>query len=327
LNRPQALNALTHEMVTEIAAQLDEWAIDDAVATVAISGAGERGLCAGGDVTQIYRSARMGGADVARFWADEYALNLAISRYPKPYVAIMNGIVLGGGVGISAHGSVRVVTEGTKVGMPEVTIGFVPDVGSTYLLSRAPGELGTHLALTGGTATGSDAIALGLADHYVPVDAIPGFVSDLELMTAALAVARHAVTPPPSELLAQRDWIDKAYAGDHVRTIFERLKNSDIPEAREAATVIRTKSPTSVCVTLEALRRARELGTLEQVLDQEYRVGMHVLEGTEIIEGIRAQVIDKDRKPRWSPPTIEQVTRQTIVGFFAELESGRDRVG
>ncbi len=327
LNRPRALNALTHDMVRAIAAQLAAWSVDDAVSTVAISGAGDRGLCAGGDVIQIYDSARKDGSDVAVFWADEYALNLAISRYPKPYVALMNGIVLGGGVGVSAHGSVRVVTETTKFGMPEVTIGFVPDVGSTYLLSRAPGELGTHLALTGSSAAGADAIAIGFADHYVSTSSLSALLADLEGMPAVEAVARHAVPPPPSELVAQRPWVDECYAGDDVLTIVDRLKRSDVAEARAAASVILTKSPTSVCVALESLRRARELPTLVQALEQEYRVGMHVLEGTEIVEGIRAQVIDKDRTPRWSPPTIEQVTPQVVAGYFAGPKAGRGRVG
>ncbi len=316
LNRPEALNAITHEMVTAIAAQLAEWAQDDAVATVAISGAGERGLCTGGDVTKIYESARWDGTAAQRFWTDEYALNLAIARYPKPYVALMDGLVLGGGVGVSAHGSVRVVTETTMFGMPEVTIGFVPDVGGTYLLSRAPGELGTHLALTGSTGSGADAIALGFADHYVPSAALPALLVDLESLPAAKAVARHAAPAPASPLLAERSWIDGAYAGDDVLTILDRLKNSGVDAARDAASLIRTKSPTSVCVTLEALRRARELGTLEEVLEQEFRVGVRVLKGTEIIEGIRAQVIDKDRKPRWSPPTFEQVSRRTVAEYF-----------
>ncbi|HOB57822.1 MAG TPA: 3-hydroxyisobutyryl-CoA hydrolase, partial [Rhodoglobus sp.] len=196
LNRPQAINALTHEMVVQIAAALAAWATDDSVETVAISGAGERGLCAGGDVTAMYRSAVAEGADAgveaAAFWADEYALNSAIAHYPKPYVALMTGVVLGGGVGVSAHGSHRVVTETTKLGMPEVTIGFVPDVGGTRLLARAPGELGTHLALTGGTMTGADAIALGFADWYVPSVALPALLDDLERMPAADAIARHA---------------------------------------------------------------------------------------------------------------------------------------
>ena len=323
LNRPQAINALTHEMVVEIAAALDAWATDDSVETVAISGAGERGLCAGGDVTAMYRSAVAEGADAgveaAAFWADEYALNSTIAHYPKPYVALMTGVVLGGGVGVSAHGSHRVVTETTKLGMPEVTIGFVPDVGGTRLLARAPGELGMHLALTGGTMTGADAIALGFADWYVPSVALPTLLDDLERMPAADAIARHASAVPASDLLTQRAWVDEAYAGDESVVIVERLESSPVAEARAAASVIRSKSPTSVAVALEALRRAAGLATLEQVLDQEYRVGLRMLAGADMREGIRAQVIDKDRTPHWRPPTLEQVDHADVLHYFEPL--------
>jgi len=322
LSRPQAINALTHEMVVEIAAALAAWATDDSVETVAISGAGERGLCAGGDVTAMYRSAVAEGAaagvDAAAFWADEYALNSTIARYPKPYVALMTGVVLGGGVGVSAHGSHRVVTETTKLGMPEVTIGFVPDVGGTWLLALAPGELGTHLALTGGTMTGADAIALGFADSYVPSVALPALLDDLERMPAADAIARHAAAVPASDLLTQRAWVDDAYAGDDPVMIVERLESSPVAEARAAASVIRSKSPTSVAVALEALRRSAGL-TLEQVLDQEYRVGLRMLAGADMREGIRAQVIDKDRTPHWRPPTLEQVDHADVLHYFEPL--------
>jgi len=316
LNRPQALNALTHDMVVSIAAALADWAVDDDVAHVAISGAGDRGLCAGGDVAAMYRSAAGDGSAAAAFWADEYQLNAAIARYPKPYVAIMDGLVLGGGVGVSAHGSARVVTERTKLGMPEVTIGFVPDVGGTWLLSHAPGELGTHLALTGSTITGADAIALGLADSYVMSDRLPALMTDLEGMPAADAIARHESAAPESGLLAQRGWIDEHYAGDDAVAIIERMETSQVGEARAAASLIRSKSPTSVHLALESLRRARRLGSLEEALDQEYRVGLRVLEGTEIVEGIRAQVIDKDRQPHWNPATLEEVSPSDIDKYF-----------
>ncbi len=167
LNRPKALNALTHSMVGTIAAALDRWERDPEVAAVVLTGAGERGLCAGGDIRSIHEDARAGGQASAAFWRDEYRLNARIARYPKPYVAIMDGIVMGGGVGVAAHGSVRIVTEGSKVAMPETGIGFVPDVGGTYLLALAPGELGTHLALTGAVMGPGDALLCGFADHFV----------------------------------------------------------------------------------------------------------------------------------------------------------------
>jgi enoyl-CoA hydratase len=321
LNRPRAINALNQGMVDLIAPTLAAWADDETVQTVLLSGAGDRGLCAGGDIVAIYTSVREGRDDARRFWADEYALDAAISRYPKPYVALMDGLVLGGGIGLSAHGGIRVVTERTRVGMPEVSIGFFPDIGGTYLLARAPGQLGTHLALTGGNATGADAIVLGLADHFVPSDRLPALVEALETRAAEEVIAEFAVEPPPSELLAQRAWIDVMYAGDDALAIVERLETSSEPAAHEAAATIRTKSPTSVAVTLAALRRAAELTSVEAALDQDYRIAAHFTRGTEVVEGIRAQVIDKDRQPKWSPATLEEITPEMIGAYFAPIEN------
>ena len=322
LNRPRTINALNHSMVRTLAATLADWESDDEVRTVLLSGAGERGLCAGGDIVAIYTAVRDGRDEAVRFWADEYALDAEIARYPKPYVALMDGLVLGGGVGLSAHGGIRVVTERTRVGMPEVSIGFFPDVGGTYLLARAPGELGTHLGLTGGTASGADAIALGFADHFVPSERLPDLASALETRDAAEVIADFAVAPPTSELLSQRRWIDELYAGGDAEAIVERLAASPEPAAQEAATIIRGKSPTSVTVTLAALRRAAALDSLEAALDQDFRVATRISRGTEVLEGIRAQVIDKDRNPRWSPATLAEVTAATVEEYFAPLAGG-----
>ena len=319
LNRPKVINALTHAMVLTIATTLDEWENDDSVSTVLITGAGERGLCAGGDIVAIYTDARAGGDNSAKFWADEYALNAHIARYSKPYVAFMDGVVLGGGVGISAHGSVRIVTERTRVGMPETGIGFVPDVGGTFLLSRAPGELGTHLGLTAGAVAGSDAIALGFAEYFVPSAALTNLAVALETRSAADAVFAFASAPPPSALLDQRHWIDACYASDDATEIVARLVASPVEAAQDAASAILAKSPTAVSVTLESLRRARALGTLEDVLNQEFRVSVRFAQGTELVEGVRAQVIDKDRTPHWSPSTLDKVTRPDIEAYFASL--------
>lgn len=179
LNRPKALNALSHAMVRRIDEALTGWEHDPAVHTVVIAGAGERGLCAGGDIRSIYEDARTGGTASTDFWRDEYRLNARIARYPKPYVALMDGIVMGGGVGISAHGTVRIVTERSRVAMPETGIGFVPDVGGTYLLALAPGELGTHLALTGAPVGAADAMLCGLADHFVLAGRLAALTADL----------------------------------------------------------------------------------------------------------------------------------------------------
>ncbi|MER8029838.1 enoyl-CoA hydratase/isomerase family protein [Streptomyces bauhiniae] len=320
LNRPKALNALNHEMVGLIDEALTEWERDPAVETVVITGAGERGLCAGGDIRAVHDDARDGdGTASAEFWRDEYRLNARIARYPKPYVAVMDGIVMGGGVGISAHGSVRVVTERSRIAMPETGIGFVPDVGGTHLLALAPGELGTHLALTGAQIGAGDALRCGLADHYLHSTALPAFVDDLAGMPVRDALARHVQPPPEGELSAHCDWTDSCYASDTVEEILQRLLAHPAPEAKEAARTLHTKSPTALKVALSALRRARRLGSLEAVLDQEYRVSCAALSAPDLVEGVRAQIIDKDRAPRWSPATLAEVTDADVERFFAPL--------
>ncbi|MEV7634092.1 enoyl-CoA hydratase/isomerase family protein [Pseudarthrobacter enclensis] len=323
LNRPKAVNALTAGMVEALLRQLTEWAGDDRIRTVLVQGAGGRGLCAGGDIVAIYRDMVEGGHATAAFWQAEYRLNYLISRYPKPYVALMDGLVLGGGVGISAHGSVRVVTERTRTGMPETTIGFAPDVGGTLLLAGAPGESGTHAALTGAHLDGADAIHLGLADHYVPSGRLDGLVAALGDGTPEDAVGRVAMDPPPSSLATQRPWIDSCYSPAQAEEIVSRLrawKGPGSADAAQAADTIEAKSPTSVKVTLASLRRVRGM-RLDQALAQEYRVGLRFLESPDFREGIRAQVIDKDRSPRWQPPTLPAVTPGQVEAFFAPLGS------
>ncbi|WP_405496638.1 enoyl-CoA hydratase/isomerase family protein [Streptomyces sp. NBC_00096] len=319
LNRPEALNALTHPMALHIDRALAAWEKDPAVETVVIGGAGERGLCAGGDIRAIHSDASTGGAASAEFWRDEYRLNARIARYPKPYVALMDGIVMGGGVGISAHGSVRIVTERSRVAMPETGIGFVPDVGGTYLLSLAPGELGTHLALTGAPVGAADALLCGLADHFVPSSALPSLARDLATESVHAVLERYVAQPPPGQLATARPWIDHCYAADTAEEIVARLRAADAPAAKEAAGTLLAKSPTAVKVTLSALRRARGLGPLERVLEQEYRVSLTALSCPDLVEGIRAQVIDKDRDPRWSPATLDAVGPADVERFFAPL--------
>ncbi|HET9347906.1 MAG TPA: enoyl-CoA hydratase/isomerase family protein [Arthrobacter sp.] len=317
LNRPQAVNALTAGMASAMLEQLTLWADDDAVAAVLVRGAGDRGLCAGGDIVAIYRDMLDGGDATADFWAEEYRMNALIAGYPKPYVAFMDGLVLGGGVGISAHGSVRIVTERTRMGMPETTIGFVPDVGGTLLLSRSPGESGTHAALTGAHLSGADALFLGLADHFVPSARLAELAEALEGEAAEDAVARFAEEGPASVLAAQQEWIDACYSSDDAGEIVRRLRAVG-GEAADAADTIEAKSPTAVKVALESLRRVRGLG-LEEALAQEYRVGLRFLAGPDFREGIRAQVVDKDRNPHWQPATLAEVSRGDVESYFAPL--------
>ncbi len=332
LNRPEALNALNHTMVLTIAALLDEWETDPGVERVLLAGSGERAFCAGGDVVSIYRDAqaiREGGAggvasadpasadsDSLRFWRDEYTLNARIARYPKPIIALMDGIVLGGGVGLASHASHRVVTDTSSVGLPEVTIGFVPDVGSTWLLSRAPGKLGTHLALTAAPVGGADAILVGLADSFVPREHLVRLRSDLASRGADEAIGAVSVTPEPAPFLADREWIDSCYAHDEVSDIIVALRSAGHDAVADR---IESKSPTALVLALASLRRARHLPDLEAALEQELRVSARCLTMPDFAEGVRAQVIDKDRTPRWSPARLADVDSTSIAEFFEPL--------
>src|SRR5690606_30240777 len=250
LNRPRAINALTHTMVTMIDDALSMWESDDAVTTIAITGAGERGLCAGGDIASLYEAAKAGDtAAAADFGFDEYHLNARIGRYPKPIVAIQDGIVLGGGIGISAHASHRVVTERSKLGLPEVGIGFVPDVGATWLLSRAPGQLGTFVALTAGTIGAADAIAIGLSDTFVASDSIPKLLGALETMDASEAIMLLASDAGAAPLLEARTWIDDAFAAPTIDEIISRLRTAGEADAEKAADAMSAKSPLGLALT------------------------------------------------------------------------------
>lgn len=319
LNRPRAINALTQRMVQLIRPALARWATDDSIATVAIVGAGERGLCAGGDIVSLYNDAVSGdGAASAEFWFDEYHLNSEIARFPKPIVAVQDGIVLGGGIGISGHASHRVVTERGRLGLPEVGIGFVPDVGATWLLSRAPGEVGTFLALTAASVGAADAIEVGLSDAYIRSENIASLLNALATTEAGEAVMLLAEEPGESPLRAARSWIDSAFAADSVTDVITRLRVSGIAEAGQAAESMIAKSPTALAVTRESLRRAAQLSSLEEALDQEYRVSLRMLKAHDFTEGVRAQVIDKDRNPRWEP--AGDVDAADVTAFFDPLD-------
>ncbi|MFE6871732.1 enoyl-CoA hydratase/isomerase family protein [Kitasatospora sp. NPDC057692] len=322
LDRPRALNSLTHGMVLDVRAALEAWAGDDAVRVVVLTGAGERGLCAGGDIRAFHDDAKAGGAGTRAFFRDEYRLNALIARYPKPYVAVMDGITMGGGVGVSAHGSVRIVTERSVVAMPETRIGLVPDVGGTWLLSRAPGELGTHLALTAASMTAGDALLCGFADHFVPSAALPDLLGELADAPVEQVLARHTAPAPAAPLAGQRAWIDACYAAGSVEEIAARLTAGGVPEAKQAAEELAERSPTMLKVTLAALRRARAHGSLEESLTQEYRVSCAALAHHDLVEGIRAQVVDKDRNPRWSPATLSGVDERAVSAFFEPPADG-----
>lgn len=317
LNRPRAINALTQGMVASMQAQLELWAGDDAVTAVALEGAGERGLCAGGDVRALRAAILSGEGDPVAFWHDEYVLDAAIARFPKPFVALMDGIVMGGGLGLSAWGSLRVVTERSRVAMPETAIGFFPDVGMLYLLARAPGELGTHLAMTGVTVGGPDAVHVGLADVVLDSPRLPALVHELADGRLPEPWELRDDRVPPPALASEREWIDECYAGDDAAVILERLREDPAPAAREAAEVIASRSPLSVAVTLEALRRAARLDTPEDVFAQDLALGRAFLGGSDFVEGVRAVLVDRDHDPRWTHASLADVPRDAVLRMFA----------
>ena len=311
LNRPKALNALTLPMVEAIDTQLKKWASDDTVAFVSIEGAGDRGLCAGGDVVAV-RQEVLAGKDGQRFFEAEYAMNSTIASYPKPTVAFQDGFVLGGGVGVSAHCSVRLATERTKMAMPETIIGFFPDVGAMHLLAAAPGEIGTHLALTGQMISGADAVFAGLSDAVIDSASWPDVVASL----AAGEQVSYDASDVRSELAAQQNWIDECYAGDDAAVILERLRNSPVEQAREAAALIEQRSAWSVSVTLAALRRAATMESVDEVLAQDLRLARAVSHHPDFAEGVRAQLVDKDRAPRWTYEGLAAVPHAEVEAAF-----------
>jgi len=319
LNRPRSINALSHEMVHLMQAALVTWAEDPAVRTVVIDGAGERGLCAGGDIVAIYEDARAGGTASIDYWADEYRLDATIAGYAKPVVAFMDGIVMGGGVGISTHASHRIVEEGSTIAMPEVGIGFVPDVGGLFLLARAPGQLGLHAALTGARLTAADAILLGLADSLVPRERRAELLAALANGDVDEAIARVAVPPPPSPLAAERPWVDVAYDREMVEDVLVALETYREEGPQRAHAVLSRSSPTSLKVAFRSFREASHDPDLITALTRDLRIAARCLAGHDFPEGIRVQVIDKDRDPRWRPATLAEVTADDVDAYFAPL--------
>jgi enoyl-CoA hydratase len=338
LNRPKALNALTLPMIEAMSPALDRWAADPAVRAVAIVGAGDRAFCAGGDVRAAWeagmarRAGRGDGSLTAAFFGEEYRLNRKIARFPKPYVAILDGIVMGGGVGLSVHGSHRVVTPRTLFAMPETGIGLFPDVGATHVLSRMPGLSGTHLALTGARIGMADCLHLGAATHAVAdasglvdalaaaVDGAVGGAGDARAAVDAVLAAA-ATDPGPAPLAAHRATVDACFAGGRVEAIVAALDAAADPWATAQRDALAHLSPTSLKVTLAAIRRAATLD-LDGCLVMEYRLSQACMARHDFYEGIRALLVDKDRSPKWSPATLDGVDDAMVEAHFAAPAGG-----
>lgn len=313
LNRPEVINALDEVMIQILTKTLDAWRVDTDVQIVLIEGAGERGMCAGGDVRALHAQIVAGQAGrTAEFFRAEYALNALIAEYPKPVVTFADGITMGGGIGLAGHAAVRIVTERSKLAMPETRIGFTPDVGGTWLLSRAPGRFGEYFGLTGAVMNAADAVFLGFADHFVPSDRLDALREVLacraESTELSEIVSRFDETPERTQLPVLREWIDDAFSAPTVSEIVERLKAQGVADAVATAELLQGLAPTGLTVTLDAVREAREAPGLRAALEGEYRrVLWFVNEHPDLVEGIRAQLVDKDRNPRWDPPTLAEL--------------------
>ncbi len=318
LDRPKALNALTHGMIGAIAAALRDWASDDGVRAVAIRGEGDRAFCAGGDIRAVREAVLAGSGDGARLLADEYRMNALIGDYPKPYVALIHGICMGGGAGVSVHGAHRIADPSLLFAMPETGIGFIPDVGSSYFLSRAPDRMGLYLGLTASGIALGDAMAAGLvtgAVRHSDFDAVIAALADG--MPADQAIAPFAFKPQPGPLAEHRRRIATIFSASSVEAILERLDRDGSGFALETAQTIRTRSPTSLKLVFHQIREAEHL-SLKQCLAMEYRLALRALQMPDFREGVRAALVDKDRRPKWQPASLAAV--EALEPFFAPLD-------
>lgn len=324
LTRPQALNAISYKMCQEIEAALDQWRDDPVVDLVIIDAAGDKAFCAGGDIQEMYDTARVGDyAYGQKFWADEYRLNLKIAAYPKPYVAFMQGFTMGGGVGISCHGSHRVVCENSQIAMPECAIGLVPDVGGSLLLARAPGFIGEYLGVSAARMQAGDAIFAGFADLFIPQQSWEKIIHDLEEsgdISALSATLSDAAQPaPPSPLAALQPAIDHAFAATTMVEIAALLATANTDFSNQTLKAIGRNSPLSTSVTIGLIRMVREANTIRAALGFEYRYTYRAAEHGDFIEGIRAAIIDKDRAPNWRHASLGDVPRREIDNMLAPL--------
>lgn len=313
LTRPKALNALTYEMAIAIEKALDEWVEGDDIDLVLIDAEGDRAFCAGGDIAQLYETGKAGDYDYGRkFWADEYRLNAKIANLPMPYVAIMDGITMGGGVGISVHGSDRIVTERSMIAMPECGIGLVPDVGGSFVLSRSPGHLGEYLAMTGYRMGPSDAVLAGFGDVQVSSDDLAALKNRIEEAGDLAILSEFASPPSVPSLGVHLDKINEHFSKDSALACLKSLDTDSSDWALETAKLVRRSCPLSVACAFEIIRIVRNMASVRDALQMEYRFVYRAMEQGDFIEGIRAQIIDKDRKPNWKIPNLEQVTQTHI---------------
>ncbi len=320
LNKPQALNALSLTMIEAMEPRLHAWAADDAITAVVIQGAGDRAFCAGGDIRDLY--AKRGTDYGATYYRAEYTQNVTLFNYPKPYIALMDGVVMGGGVGVSVHGSHRVVTERTMFAMPETGIGLFPDIGASWFLPRCPGEIGMYLGLTGYRMRAADCLYAGIGDVYIPserleavIDALAYTTPDPDVISAVLA--QFSADPGPNKISAYQPVINRCFSATSVEAILARLAAEGSVWANDTAELIGTKSPTSLKVSFRQLRTGPTLKRFEDAMAMEYRIADRCFRGHDLFEGIRAVDIDKDPAPKRLPPDMAGLSETVVDEYLA----------
>lgn len=329
LNRPKALNALTHEMAIALDAKLIEWADDASISAVLIKGTGEKAFCAGGDIVKLYNEGKAGGDYPKHFYHDEYVCNARVKHFPKPYIAFIDGIVMGGGVGVSVHGSHRIATEKTMFAMPETGIGLFPDVGGTFFLPRCPGKIGMYLGMTGDRLKAADSIYAGIATSYVSS-------ADLEALENSLAsmsfsdnphqdidqlIAVYAGDAGEAKLASIADKINQHFAHETAETVFASLAGDEDEWAQKTLKGLKGKSPTSMKLTMRQIMEGAK-SEFDECMKLEWRMVNRIIKGVDFYEGTRALLIDKDQSPKWSPATLEEVSPEDIDAYFQPLEAG-----
>ena len=329
-NRPEILNALNFDMVVKMQEVLNDWAVDSKIAVIIVQGAGERAFCAGGDIRRLAESSRNEGLDYCRnFFSSEFRLNRSVFRYPKPYISILDGITMGGGVGLSVHGEYRIATERMLFAMPETGIGYFPDVGGSYFLPRCPGSIGMYLGLSGARLKVGDSLAAGIATHYVPSSGIEELIKEFERIDPGAdasieiqEILSEAAGMVESEtLVGHRSLIDQCFSGDSLEEILGSLDACDGEWSTVTASIIRKKSPTSLKITFHQLKEGASM-EFEECMVMELRLALRFMEGHDFYEGVRAVVIEKDNQPKWQPNNVSQVKNEIVQRYFAPLADG-----
>ncbi|WP_039019594.1 enoyl-CoA hydratase/isomerase family protein [Halocynthiibacter namhaensis] len=314
LTRPKALNALGYQMALDVEKALDAWRNDDAVKLILLDAEGDRAFCAGGDIQEMYDTAKAGDFEYGRkFWRDEYRMNAKMFEFPKPVVSLMQGFTMGGGVGIGCHGSHRVVCDSSRIAMPECGIGLIPDVGGTLILANAPGRMGEYIGMTGVHLGAADAIYAGFADYYIAQDTWPDLIKQLCDTGDVQRIDQSATQAPEGQLTAIQSEVNRHFAGETAVDILHSLETDDSEFAAKATKTLRRNSPLAIAATVELVHRARGVKGIRGALTQEYRFTHRAASDGDFIEGIRAQIIDKDRNPSWKQASVEDLNPMEVT--------------